>query len=286
MTLPVIVPRYFDPNLTVQVGTYVVAFAKGTGYEISFNIQRSLSTTPDSCTVSIGNILPVTANAMLATFSALGPESRTIMSVRGGYGLVSTGLFIGDVRTFVSSRRDGPDLWTDVTADDGGYAYSEVAVPPELRSTAGLTAQNMVDIAATLMQLIPAPSVAAAIAAGDPSVQGPYTCVTIGKAHELLDAAARRLYCRWWIRDGQIHFSRLGIPTTNRPAIVANAQNVVGSVSFGGSGTITLPMLFDPNLVPDSQVQFERAMFRIETVQHTGSTRGGLWTSTVQGKAL
>lgn len=278
--IPVVIPRYFNPTLVVGLLGVSVRFANGQGLQVSFRIERTMLSTPDSCSVSICGLDPVRAIAMGALFTSTGLSPLVVL---GGYDGIGAGLFAGDVRSFSSARRAGPDLWTDVIADDAGDAYADV---PLRVSTVAMTAAQMIAVAATAMQLGQAPSVAEVLSRSDYTKQGPYTAVMVGKAHELIDAACRRIKARWWVRDKQIHLASLGLPSQASKAVLLTPQTVVGEPAFKGSGQISLPTLFDPNIVPGGQVSYLGTLFRVERVVHTGQTRGGLWTSAVEGNAV
>lgn len=282
MSLPTPIVRYFNPRLELTMVGVVVRFENGRGLQVNFNIERSLSTTPDACHISVINLDPVRALAMGATFQALGAAQ---LQLRAGYDAVLVGVFAGDVRTFVSQRRLGSDVATEVEADDGGGTYTDAIIRPAI-SNVGQTAEQSIQIAATYMGLIVSPQATQVIAATEPGKAGPYTAVATGKASELMDAACRRIGCRWYVRDAQLFLLRLGAPDSSRPAVLVTDRSLVGDVATGGSGEVSMPVMFDPNIVPGGQVSYRTTAFRVERVVHSGSTRGTLWVSRVEGRAL
>lgn len=280
------IARYFNPTLILAIGLTsitTIKFLNGAGLAVEFNVTRTLTNTPDSCSVKIAGLDPLRAELMGANFRATG---KSKLNLRLGYDGVTAGVFAGDVRKFVSQRRAGADTWTDADADDGGDAVANARLPDALKCSAKLTAENMVDIAAGVMELIVPPQTYAVIRSTNVQAQGEYTCVATSMATDLLDAAARRVKCRWWIRDGQLFFTQLGLADKSRPAIQITPQTLVGDIGSGGVGMQTLPVMFDPNIVQGGQVAYLGTLFRVEQVVHSGSTRGGLWTSVVEGRAL
>lgn len=279
-------PRYFNPTLVVTMPGLVVTFANGRGLQIAFRIDRSMLGTPDSCDVAIANLEPTNAKLANTAFATLGIST---LSIAGGYDGITAGMFVGDVRSFRSAHRVGVDVWTECKADDGGDAYSETLLRI---STYQMTAAEMIAIAATAMGLVQGPSVAPVLATSDYTRVGPFSFVMVGKAHELLDAACRRIGARWWIRDKQLHLARLGQPDRTRPAVLIGPESITGEVAIGGSGEIEIPCMFDPNIVPGGQVAYRPAavspptLARVERVVHTGQTRGALWSSQVTGRLL
>ena len=282
MTLIPIV-RYFSPTLIVNVVGTVVTFRDGNGLNMKFTVRRSIATTPDSCMVEIEGLDPIRARLMNTVFSELGVGAKMI--VQGGYETGVGGLFTGDLRDFRTEIRRGPESWTQATADDGGDAISDTIVP--VPSTAGLTAQNMADLASAAMGLVQSPSVAATIAASNPLAQGPYSATGVRTARDLLDAVARRCKCRWWVRDSQLFLGARGIADPSRPAILLTDATIVQPVSESGSGSVRVGCFFDPNIVPGGQVAYRATRIRVESVVHSGETRGGqVWTSQIVGRTL
>lgn len=296
MTLVPIV-RYFNPTLTINMVGTVVVFANGEGLNVRFNVSRTLASTPDTASVAIEGLDPVRAKLMNLVFASRGlvPVSLAAMTILAGYDATFAGLFRGDLRSFSTGEQEGTSLWTRATADDGGDAYSDATLPSALSSSAGLTAQEMIDTAAAVMKLGQSPSVAIVIAQTVPTKQGRFTAVVVGKASELMDAACRRLRCRWWIRDQQLFLGIRGQVDPSRKAVVLTPATLVAPLSEDGAGLVTLSTFMDPNIVPGGQVlnvpSFERGelptAFRVEAVVHSGETRGGSpWVSKITGRAL
>lgn len=280
MAVLIPIARYFNPSIEASMVGISALFTNGEGLTIDFQVERSITSTPDSCRVSICGLDPVRAQAMGALFQATGTSK---LSMRFGYDGVLGGLFVGDVRRFVSQRRSGTDVWTDAEADDGGQSYDSVVVRI---SNVGMTAQQMIELAALYMGLTVSPQAYQVIASSDATKQGPYTAVMTAAAHDLLDAAARRLGCRWWVRDTQIFLASFGQPDTTRPAIVVFPDTLVGDVATGGSGEMSFPVMLDPNIVPGGQVSYQGTRIRVDRVIHSGASRGKLCTSAVEGRAL
>lgn len=255
-------------------------FAHREGLTIGFSISRTMSASPDTARVEIVNLDPVRASAMGAALMATG---RATLEVSAGYDDTSARIFRGDVRRMDTSRRQGADLITTITADDGGDAIADV---PIRVTNAGMTAAQMIDVAAAAMGVALHPSAAEIVARADTGTQGPYTAVMVGRASELLDAACRRLRCRWWLRDGQVHLSSLGRVAASRPAVLLTPQVLVSEPSLVGAGLVSFAALLDPNHVPGSQVSYEGRAFRVEGVVHSGQTRGSAWVSQITGRAL
>lgn len=281
--------RYFNPAVTVTMLGQVASFLNAEGFTISFMVTRSLEPVPDSAEVRIANLDPDLALLMGKVFAArtsLTPPAVNQVIVTAGYDAFLAGLFKGDIRSFQSSLRDGPDTWTVATADDGGDAIVDALINPPI-STAGSTAALLIQAACGGMGLLPGPSVAIVLSQIDPGPAGAFSGVMAGKWSEVLDHVARRLRCRWWVRDGMVHLGFRGQPDPSRPAVVLTDDILVEPISEGGSGLVTLATFMDPSIVPGGQVQYLGTSFRCESVVSSGETRGSTpWVSRVIGRAL
>ena len=289
-------PRIFRPAVRVilagqpveSLGLPLVPSAR-----VSFRVSRTMTSTPDHAEVAIyGLDLPRRA-AMQAIWTELGAANLRVSS---GYSGVAINLFAGDVRS-LSSTLDGADYVTRATADDGGDAITDAAIPPQYTSTAGTSAPSMITIALAcinspaayvppaappLIPITPHPSVAAAIATMNPAALTLfYTSVRIGKARDLLDEAARIIGCRWFIRDSQLYFAKRKLPTDGL-AILLPRTHWLSEPAEDAGGTIKVATFLDPNLVPGRQCVLVGRVapgvpepYRIEAGEYTGDTHGG-----------
>lgn len=279
MTAPIAIPRYFAPELEASILQTSVR-----GLTMRFAVRRSMAVEPDTCELSIAGLASARLQAMAALFNTLGTST---LQLRGGYSGALAGIFTGDVRSFRGPVREGGDTWAHIMADDGGDAISNtiVRIPSPAASTLGLTAQQMIEVAAAAMSLTLDPSVAAVVSASDPTTQGPYTAVQTSRAVDLLDAACRRIRARWWVRDGKILLGRKGVVPAKATRIPNGA--VIQEPATAGSGLMRAVVFFDPNLVPGGQAVIGTQAFRIESAAHAGETNSAqVWTSDIVGRAL
>lgn len=284
--------RYYNPTAIVTIVGQVVTFAQGEGLNFSFRVDRSINAEPDSCSLAIEGLDYFRAKLMGAAFREV-PIGQ-VVTVQAGYDALTAGLFTGTLRSFRPNVRRGPALLTYAEADDGGEAYSEAVIQLPA-STAGLTSAEMVRIAAVGLQVVVHPDTDAVIAGGTAAAQGPFSAAGVRKAADLMDAAARRLRARWWIRDGQLFMARRVLPSS-RPAVIIAVPTpgptmpgvpVIEELTEDGSGIATCTTFFDPNIVPGGQVRYAGQSFRVERVVHSGETRGASpWSSRIVGRSL
>lgn len=272
-------------GVTVTNGIAGTFGEKGRGPRIAFSVSRSMTPTPDSGEVSIYGLALERRKAIEALH---GETGRTNLSISLGYDGVALAMFSGDVRELRGRVRLGGDTATMATADDGGDALSEVLLPG--LSTAGLTPGQMIDAALAAMAAPPLtptsaggilvvkhPTASAVIASG-PQSASIYNVVSIGRARDLIDEAARILGARWWVRDGQLFMARRGVPTDGL-AVQVPPDRWLTEPSEDGEGVVRFSTLLDPMLVPGRQVRLlgwpqagATTVLRVEQGTYKGDT--------------
>lgn len=261
---------------------------------VSFRIVRTMTSSPDTASVAIYGLDPIRRAAMQSIWTGFGAAPLTIAT---GYDAVTIPVFFGDVRS-LSSSLEGADYVTTATADDAGDAIEDAAIPPELISTAELSASVMVTIALAcfnsfrayvppakppLIPIVPSPSVGAALATMTPQAQTlTYASVRVGKARDLLDEAARIVGCRWWIRDSQLFFGKRGVPTSAAP-IALPRSHWLSVPSEEANGTIRVTAFLEPQLLPGALVSLigrtapgVPELCRVEAGEYSGDTDAGV----------
>mgnify|MGYP007022319198 CR=1 FL=1 len=288
-------PRYFNPFAIFTLGGVLVQFANGRGLNVRCTIERTLEPEPDRCDLAIEGLDPIKARTIGAVFRELPTSPTNIVQVQLGYDAIPQNAFVGRMESYPDSTRKGPTFWTYATAGDGADAYDTDKLVPAV-STAGLTAENMIDVALAVLPTIQrSPTVSAVIAGAAPLAQGPFSASGVRTATDLLDEAARLLRCRWFIRDSLLHLVRNGLPTPEPAIIIAPDQPgprfpgvpLVEPVAFGGGGLMQCVTFLDPGIVPGRQVSYQGGRFRVEHVVHSLETRSPApWVSRIVGRAL
>lgn len=287
--------RYYNPFAVFTISGVLVQFANGHGLNVRCTITRTLEPEPDSCEISIEGLDPTKARIMGQIFRELPTLPTNIVNVQLGYDAIPQNAFTGRMESFLDAQRSGPSIWTHITAGDGADAFDTNKLVPAV-STAGLTAENMIDVAlAVLTPIVRGPSVPLVIAGATPIAQGPFSASGVRTATDLLDEAARMLRCRWWIRDGMLHLARNGLPSPEPAIIIAPDQPgprfpgvpLVESVTFGGGGLMQCATFLDPGIVPGRAISYQGGQFRVEHVVHSLETRSPApWVSRIVGRAL
>jgi hypothetical protein len=284
-----VIRRLFNPRIAANVATQPVLYGNGEGLRMSFSITRSLTSAPDVCRMSIWNLSPARVALMteLVDAASFAPPSQQL-SLAVGYDETTMGLFTGDIRE-LQTRKSGVDQVTTVVADDGGDAFTDV---PIRLTSAGLTPQNMVDVAVAAMQLAIDPSVAQILATSSPQAVSPYTAVVIGRASDLLNEVTRRIGARWWIKDKTLHMARRGqAAQVAGMAVVIKSDMLMSEIEREGPDLVRFTSMLDPNITPGGQVALSGGLsrsgpkyYRVEAASYQGDTMGAMWRATVIGR--
>lgn len=307
--------KYFDPVVTVSMAGQTFGSVPGLDApRVSFRITRSIEPVPDTAEIAVYNLAPERRAAMSTVFSAAG---RSGVALTAGYGTVQAPVFFGFARSMRSGLglADG-DVVLRVTADDAGDVVRDARLNLPPFALRVLTPAQMIDIAVAALNemlsielalftatpspfppIVKHPSVDAAILALGALAAIDFREASGGEAASafgLLDKAARMLRCRWWIRDGMLMMSRLGLVNDPGIAVVLPPETWLAEPDDDGSGIIRAPVLFDYNLAPGRAVSFVSRQLpgvpepcRVEYVQHTGDNYGDSpWASTITARRL
>jgi len=292
-------PRYFKPSCLITISGFVIdaAIAAALGIpapRVVFSIRRSMTPTPDTCSLTVYGLAPERAVAMLTLFAEIG---RAPMTLAIGYDGITGLAFTGDIR---SMRLDKSQLdhALVMTADDGGDAIADAVLPAALSSTAGASASNQIKLALLVMSteiakngrppIVEHPSVAAAIAGTSVAASTlVYTSVRVGTARDLLDEAARVLRVRWWLRDGLLFMAARGLPT-DPVAVLLPRTHWLDTPSEDAEGLMHVKTFADPNITPGRQLAIQGRLtigavelLRVETTDVAGDTEGSTpWSTT------
>ena len=101
---------YFDRNVELNVGTKGIR-----GLRVRFSIEMTADGKADTAKVTVWN----TNKDTRAQWQA--PDESSYVVLKAGYGKDLSQVFAGDSRT-VSSKKQGPEWITDITAGDGERA--------------------------------------------------------------------------------------------------------------------------------------------------------------------
>lgn len=276
-----VISQYYNPAVTIATTGGVASFLNGEGLNIGFVVTRSLLSEPDTARVWVDNLADHRVSAMRQLFSQTGRDTLTL---RAGYDAAAFGLFSGDVRSFKTERLRH-DTRTHIEADDGGDAYvDQIFDAPYPVAATAIT--PLIAAALARMGWAMSPQATAIVNAEPPDISfSLFNEVRVGKVSDLLDEIARRLRCRWYVRDRVFYLTKR--LQSEGPPIVITRDALISEPTEDGGATISLSTLFDPRLVPGSIVTWEGRSIRIEHAKHEGESRSSsVWSTEIGGAIL
>lgn len=264
----------FGRRWRVQVGTLVTS-----DVDITFKIKRTLASRPGTLELSLYNL---SADHR----AEIEGSRRAGVQLDAGYvGAVSM-LFAGDVRR-ASTKRDGTDLVTTVTAGDGEHAVRNARVVGSFARGTPLDAMAQAIAAGMGVGVGNATTMLQNIAGGRTARGGTLVDGTAAQELTRLCAAAG---LEWSIQDGALQLLTLGGALQRTAIRLADGTGLIGSPEKGKAGKVKASALIIPDLVPGRLVVVDSSTviggYRIESSETTGDTRGDDWTVAMELKVV
>ncbi len=243
-----------------------------------FKIDKTQDGTANKGLITIVNASPATRSLLERQKENKG-EIQLVAGYEDGIGT----LFLGDVLG-VNVDRQGADIMVNIEAEDKGRKIVDARL--ELGFTNSVTSKQIIEEAIK------------ALAVGRGTVKGligrtyedgfSYS----GKASDLLDQITQEQELDWNIRDGDLQIIPKGETTGETAVLLGPDTGMLGVPSKTENGFSAVSLLnnqLNPGrlvkLVNSTQVELN-GFYKVEKVIHTGDTKEGAWTSTVEGKDL
>ncbi len=249
-----------------------------TDLRVSFEVERTLRSEPDSCRLSIYNLAERTR----------GEVEKTPLFVRldAGYDGQFEELFSGDLRYGLSHHDE--ELWeTALEVGDGERAHRFARVSRSFG--AGIDTLTAVREVARSMGLTVRASPAALVELRSQYAAG---LALAGPARNELDRLLGRHGMTWSIQSGRLQVLRAGEARADLAQVVSQDSGLIGSPEYGPPQkkgeppVLHFQTLLRPGIVPGGRVQLNssaiRGIFRVARVLHRGDTHGSEWVSEVE----
>ena len=274
----------FLRSARLRVGATGTLEKEYVGFRVTFKIEKTLESNPNTSTISIYNLSPDSR----ARFEA----KNAIVSLDVGYGSELEQIYLGRVAK-AFTRKIGPDFVTEIESGDGERAFQAAKV--DLAFPPGATAQEVLSKVADTFKGVDG--------GGVKSIKnfllGQFKSfatgfVASGSSRDVLDSLTKTCGLEWSIQDGQIQILEKGKGTLETAFEVSPSSGLVGSPgkvkassAEGPQGGVEFSMLLQPKLVPGRLVRLSSAgvsgVFRIAKVVHEGDNQGGTWLSKCEG---
>lgn len=249
-----------------------------TGNKISFSVEKTRVSYPNSCKVTVYNLSQQTRHQIKKEFA--------LFRLEGGYEGVQGVLFVGNIRT-VTHRREGVDILTEITGGDGDEAFQgamvNATVPAGDTAAKGLVAQ----LTAAMPGVTPG-----TILGLDDKPANKRAVVINGNAKDEMDKLARRNDFSWSIQNGALDV----VPNDgfiNATTTVSKHNGMIGNPEITEKG-INLKMLLNHAVEPNHLVEVQvedlsgetdngGGVYRVNKVSHNGDNRGGDFATSIEG---
>lgn len=226
-----------------QAGANGLAFAD---LRVNFRVKMSRSGSPNTATIRIWNINPVSATVLdgpLPTVSLAVGYGDPLVPPDTPSGVPRT-IFTGDViKDGITITREGPDRIMTIEAKDGGTPYQTGRVA--LTFATSVTMSTVIASIASQLQL---PVGAITVVPDVVMTQG---AVFSGAARDILDRFANSVNADWFINDGVFFFIPKGTPTAlPAPVFSSFGGNLIGTPVKKDRGAIEVVALIDASMRP------------------------------------
>ena len=252
--------------------------------DFSFNIEKSLDREPNTAEIQVYNLSETSRKAIEQT-------ARQRVQLEAGYQQPAGTrvIFDGDLRK-AHSRREGPDVVTEVEAADGERAYRTARVNRSFG--AGTSLGSVIQSIGRSLGVGVGNLAELATQAGFEGLGQLFSegTVTSGPAREefsgLLDSAG----IEWSIQDNTLQLLPRGQALAGTAVVLSSDTGLVESPSVDSEGVATAKMLMIPDVFPGRKVQIEsefvRGLYRVTKAKFIGSTFGTEWFIEIEGKPI
>jgi hypothetical protein len=253
-----------------------------TDLRLSFTVERSLGSDPNTCSITITNLAETTR----AAFQTKPLHIRLDVGFDGN----TERLFTGDLRWAHSKRtRTGWDTIMQIA--DGDRAYRFARVNRSFKS--GVTTKTALEETAKSMGLKFPTTLEDAKELFTKFQSG---LTLSGPSSREMTRLLKPHGMNWSIQNGQLQILRNRDARQEQAILVNQDTGMIGSPEFGSPPqpgkppVLSVRMLIYPSVVPGSKIRVEsdeiKGLFRVDRVTHTGDTHGSEWYTTMEAKSL
>lgn len=253
---------------------------------ISFRIEKSLESNPNTATIEIYNLAE--------SSRSLVEQNGSVVQLRAGYGENAKVLFLGDVAR-TTTKRSGPDIVTSIEAGDGEFAYQNASADISLGPGAKYS-----QVFSALGSRLGVNQGQVKITNPNDQFQQGYSYS--GMARDALDVLTEKQGLEWSIQDNQLQVLPADVATDETVIVLNPGTGLVGSpfktkilrpdLARVGKGKeeagVNVTSLLNPEIRPGRRIkveaQFVNGLFKVERVIHSGDTHSTQFYSEVEAR--
>lgn len=213
-----------------------------------------------------------------------------VLRLQAGYnGLVET-IFFGNVPAGagVKSKRDGPDIVTELECGDGENAIAYATLDKSYPSGTTL-AQIITDLGSAMGATVNGqPGVGAGVIAGIPAIVFNNGRHVRGSVRDSLETLLTPYNLRWNVHNGNLNILPRGASNGQTAILVSRATGMIGVPSYNND-LLQFTNLLNPKLVPDALIQMEsentalNGFYKLNRCHYEGDTHDTKWQVACEG---
>ncbi len=243
---------------------------------ITFNIEKSLSKTPNTATITAINLRPEVRET-------IEKNKHTPVKLEAGYGDDLHLVFLGEARS-AYSETNGPDIITKIEGADGERQMqtARVALPVAPKTSP----QSVLQSLAGLMGL----GLGNTAGAGLTGNLFPTGKVYTGSAADAMTSLTASANKSWSVQDGKVQVIDKKAPLPGLVVELSSDSGLVGSPTVDSKGVVTATSLFLPNMKPGALIVFKTRSinggYRLQKATYSGDYAGKDWYVKIEATAV
>lgn len=258
----------FGRTLDVRIGPGGGIGRSWTELRCEFNVSRSLRKDPNTASISLYNVDPVSRGLI---------TTGAVVQLFAGYGPIPTLLFEGTIaKRGVVAESKGAERVVTIEAGDGELAFTSIRHDRNYGSTT-----NQIILASILETM------GLGLAPGEPLVPlvYPLGISFVGPAQDALDRICGDVGQSYSIQDGNVQILAAGSTRKEVAVRLTSDTGLIGSPSQSDDG-VNLKSLLNGSVKPGTLVSVASfavtGFYRADKVTHRGDTHGGEWTTEIE----
>lgn len=283
--------KLYSRVAVVSVDTVQVECGARTGLALSFDVDRSLKSSPNTCELKIINLAPEHRKQILARGAKKQGGSGAGIRVRidAGYVGETPRIFEGDLH-FAHEEIEGTEVILSVSSGDGIKAIKAARVSKsfgpgtavedvirEVGLALGVGKGNLLEkIRGAVLQ-----------GWGNSFTQG---TVIYGNAVKEMNRLTKSAGLEWSIQDGQLQLIETAEALSGTAVVINRFTGLEGSPNIDQKGIVSAKLRMIPGIIPGRKIRLESnaitGIFRVERAKYTGDTHGEEWGISVEARRV
>lgn len=265
-----------DRRIRVVIDTLEIQFLA-----MNFRIRKSLKPEPNTADLTVINLNE-------DHISALEQKKTASVLIEAGYMGGTSTLFLGDLRTALTTTQ-GADTLTTLSSGDGEKAVKTARTKISIRKGTATPAKVLEAIAKSLGvgegNLSQALNTVRSAGIANHFSEG---VAISGSAFREMNAICKSLNLTWSIQDKKLQILPLRKALDGQAILLSKSTGMIGSPTVDNDGVLNVTMLMAPDVFPGRKLVLDaqrlKGQYRIESCDYTGDTHGQDWYIQIEAK--